>query len=1191
VLGWDEADTTPPIVSSTNPAADATEVAINTAIIATFSEPMEPSMISTATFTVLDGTTPVPGTVLYVGLTALFAPEFNLDPNTEYRATVKSGVQDLAGNAMIADYAWTFSTGSDWDAIRPRVVATNPVNDATDVAVRASVIAVFSEAMDPTTITTATFTLLDGSTPVPGTVSYVGVTAVFTPADDLAPLTIYSARIASGVKDMAGNEMVADYAWSFTSGGYIDETAPSVIATNPVDEATEVAVNASVIAIFSEAMDPTTISTDTFTVFVGSIPVFGTVNYLGVTAVFMPAVDMAPLTVYSARIASGVKDLAGNEMLVDHAWSFTSGGEVDETAPRVIATNPVDEATDVAVNASVIAVFSEAMDPTTISTATFTVFVGEIPVFGTMDYVGVTAVFTPAVNLAPLSVYSARIASGVKDLAGNEMVADYAWSFTSGGEVDETAPRVIATNPVDEATDVAVNASVIAVFSEAMDPTTISTATFTVFAGEMPVLGTVNYAGVTAVFNPLGILDDDTLYTARISNVATDLAGNPLASDYVFSFTTGLARDTTAPEVDYTIPENGDIDVELDAAIIAVFSEAMDPTTISTATFMVFVGSVPVFGTVDYVGVTAVFTPAVAMAPLADYNATITAEVKDLAGNAMLAPYIWTFTTGPMPDILRPRVTFTVPTDDATGVVLDGNIAAVFSEAMDPATISAANFTVQQLGQYVLGTVDYADVTAVFSPISPLAPNTIYSATITTAVQDLAGNSLAQNYVWNFKTGITIDSTRPMVISTNPMDEAIDVVLDTDVSATFNEVMDPLSLNDQTFTLMDGAELIPGTVVQIGANMSFDPTDNLSFDTEYTATITTGATDLAGNALVEDYVWTFTTGMALDDIPPTVVMTNPLDLATFVPIDTTVNATFSEAMRPLSISTATFTVTGPGIVEVIGMVQYDPMGMIGTFTPQSDLLPETTYTATISTGAMDLAGNGMEEDYVWTFSTGVTPSGMLPVDLGSLSTFVAVAGAGLTNSNSSGITTLNGDVGLSPTGTCLGDGSPCTITNPVINGTLYVNDPEGVAAQAKVDLTAAYVDAMSRPVGTTVNDITGMVLAPGVYTSMSTMSIAVGGTVTLDGKGDANAVWIFQVGSSLTVNNNAQILLINGAKAKNVFWACFASSTLGSEVNFKGSVLAGASNSVGTDSVVVGRLLCTTGEITLLSNTITLPPD
>jgi len=103
------------------------------------------------------------------------------------------------------------------------------------------------------------------------------------------------------------------------------------------------------------------------------------------------------------------------------------------------------------------------------------------------------------------------------------------------------------------------------------------------------------------------------------------------------------------------------------------------------------------------------------------------------------------------------------------------------------------------------------------------------------------------------------------------------------------------------------------------------------------------------------------------------------------------------------------------------------------------------------------------------------------------------------------------------------------------------------------------------------------------------MSIAVGGTVILDAKGDANAVWIFQIGSSLTVNNNARVILANGAKAANVYWAIFASSTLGTNVSFKGSVLAGSSNSLGTGTVVEGRMLCRTGAITLLSNTVTVP--
>jgi hypothetical protein len=546
----------------------------------------------------------------------------------------------------------------------------------------------------------------------------------------------------------------------------------------------------------------------------------------------------------------------------------------------------------------------------------------------------------------------------------------------------------------------------------------------------------------------------------------------------------------------------------------------------------------------------------------------------------------------PGPDVTAPTVSATTPANDAIDVALNAPVSATFSEAMDPTTVSTDSFTVRDGTTPVAGTVVYAGVTAVFTPTQPLLLDTTYSAVVTTQAKDLAGNPLPHTYSWSFTTGAVIDATAPMILLTLPGDMDTDVVLNTAVSATFSEVMDPLSITATVFTLANAAGPVLGNVAQVDATATFVPDNLLTLNTLYTATVTTGASDLDGNTLTEDYVWTFTTGAELDSDPPTVTSNAPEDMAIDVPVNTTVNATFSEDMDPLSIDTASFTLVGPGDSEVLGTVHYDPLARIGTFIPASALMPVTEYTATVTMDAADLAGTMMVEDYVWTFSTGddlALGFAPLAINLGSLSTFVAVAGSGLTNSNSSGTTTLNGDVGLSPTGTCLGDGSPCTLTNPVINGTLYVNDPEGVAAKAKVDLVAAYVEAMSRPPGITSQDLAGMTLTPGVYTSASTMTIAVGGTVWLDGMGDSNAVFIFQIGSSLTVNNDAQIVLLNGAKAKNVFWACGASSTLGSNVRFQGSILAQESNSVGTDSVVVGRLLCTTGEITLLSNTITLP--
>jgi len=545
---------------------------------------------------------------------------------------------------------------------------------------------------------------------------------------------------------------------------------------------------------------------------------------------------------------------------------------------------------------------------------------------------------------------------------------------------------------------------------------------------------------------------------------------------------------------------------------------------------------------------------------------------------------------------LQPTVTSTNPAIGATAVPINRKITAAFSKSMNPATISAATFTLASATTTITGVVAYdaASNIATFAPAANLAANTAFTATITTGAKDLAGNSLASNFVWAFTTSAVSDTTAPTVGSTNPASAATGVALNQKIAATFSKAMDSTTITTTTFTLKQGTTAVAGTVAYAGTTATFTPTANLAASTAYTATISTGATDLAGNSLAgggsAPNPWTFTTGTTSTASAPTVTSTVPADTAASVGINQAINATFSTGMDPATITTATFTLAGPGTTTVVtGTVAYNATSNIATFTPTANLAANALFTATVTTGAKDLAGNPLAANKVWTFTTGTATVGQAPVNLRSLSTFAAVAGAGLTNSNSGGQTTLNGDVGLSPTATCLGDGSPCSALDPKINGTLYANDPAGIAAKAKADLVSAYNDGAGRPPGTVENDLSGMTLPPGVYTSGSTMSIAVSGVLTLDAKGDANAVWIFQVGASLTVNNSAQVLLINGAKAANVFWAVAASSTIGANASFKGSVLAVASNSVGTLSVVEGRLLSETGQVTLLSNTVTVP--
>ncbi|MDG6027332.1 MAG: hypothetical protein E3K40_11615 [Candidatus Brocadia sp.] len=204
-----ESDTVPPTVSTTSPQSFAQNVLVASAITATFSETMNAATITNSTFTI-NG---VAGTVSYSGTTATFAPSSPLAYSTVYTATITTGVTDVAGNPMTANYTWNFTTAAASDTTPPAVNATSPQNNATNVPIAGAITATFSEAMNAATITNSTFTI-NG---VAGTVSYSETTATFTPSSPLAYSTAYTATITTGVTDVAGNPMTANYTWNFTT--------------------------------------------------------------------------------------------------------------------------------------------------------------------------------------------------------------------------------------------------------------------------------------------------------------------------------------------------------------------------------------------------------------------------------------------------------------------------------------------------------------------------------------------------------------------------------------------------------------------------------------------------------------------------------------------------------------------------------------------------------------------------------------------------------------------------------------------------------------------------------------------------------------------------------------------------------------------------------------------------------------
>lgn len=554
-----------------------------------------------------------------------------------------------------------------------------------------------------------------------------------------------------------------------------------------------------------------------------------------------------------------------------------------------------------------------------------------------------------------------------------------------------------------------------------------------------------------------------------------------------------------------------------------------------------------------------------------------------------------------------PVVASTIPAANAVNVPVGQTISATFNEEMDPSSINSTTFTVVGTAP-VAGTVTYAGTTASFNPTLPLDENTTYTARITTKAKDLMGNFLQVEYVWAFSTGAIL---RPVVITTDPIDNAVAVMFDKTISATFNMAMNPSTLNATTFKVNQGLTPVAGTISYTGTTVSFMPTNPLLANRIYTVTITKDAKNSLDTAMAADYTWTFTT-----DVVPTVTGTDPNNNAVGVALNQTVTADFSTIMDAATINTSTFTLR-QGTTVIPGTVSYS--GTTASFNPTNSLALGMVYTAAITNGAKNAAGTPLASDYVWQFTTMLNPPAPIIVNLGTAAVFGAFGGnAGITNQ---GLNTVinNGSIATTAASTLItgfhdGNGiyteTPLNVGN--VTGDIFAAPPApgnatsfAVAQQGQLDATAAYlsISPASKPGGSDPNagELGGLTLAPGVYKSASGTFKISNGDLTLDAKGDPNATWVFQTAAGLTVGiagptGAKSVILINGALSKNVFWYVGSSATIngagggtmvGTIIATSGVTFSTPGNAVQT--VLNGRAISLVSSVTMVNTTINVP--
>jgi chitodextrinase len=395
------------------------------------------------------------------------------------------------------------TAGTGPDTTPPTVTGQSPAVNATGVATTSTVTATFSEAMAPASITPTTFLLQAGNNPpVAAAVSYANNTATLTPSSALAANTTYTATVkggASGVKDLAGNPLAADVTWSFTTasdgGQAACSGASSIWPNNPTP------------AIVS---DPDNVSVELGVKFRSSVNGFicGIRFYKGSTNT----------GTHTGKLWSSSGQLLANA---------TFQNETASGWQQVSFANPV------------------AITANTTYVASYVAPVGR--------YSANTNYFTAAVTSGPLTALSNAEAGGngvyqygSGGFPTNTFQSTNYWVdvlFTASTGPDTTPPTVTGQSPAVNATGVATTSTVTATFSEAMAPASITPTTFLLQAGNNPpVAAAVSYANNTATLTPSSVLAANTVYTATVKGGASgvkDLAGNPLAADVTWSFTTG----------------------------------------------------------------------------------------------------------------------------------------------------------------------------------------------------------------------------------------------------------------------------------------------------------------------------------------------------------------------------------------------------------------------------------------------------------------------------------------------------------------------------------------------------------------------------------------------------------------------------------------------------------------------------
>ena len=674
---------------------------------------------------------------------------------------------------------------------------------------------------------------------------------------------------------------------------------------------------------FSAAVNPLTVNAGTFQVAstANGDVLAGTYSVSGAVVTFTPASSLpgsATIRVYQY----GIQDTAGNTASSSNT-TFTTAAVADTTAPAVTMVTPSNGQTGVGLNGQVVVVFSKSMNPSTLNTSTIGLLAADAK---QSFYVNVSAdnrtLTLSSLSLPGSTVVTLAISSGATDLSGNAL-PNFTSQFTTAPAYDTTHGSVVSQRPGNGATGVLTTASPVTLFvNKPLSASTITANTVHVTQNGQLVSGTLAVVGngQAIEFTPSAAWTYGALVQVFLDATALDTSGNTVTA-YKGSFTIVSDPATTIPTLVNYSPMNGATGVPINVAPDAQYSQALDPSTVTTTNVYLYGGGKTIASqlSLDATGTIIHLAPSSSLAANTIYSVTLN-HLKGANGTSV-SYQAYSFTTGAASATAAPTVVTVSPADKLSNVPLNANVGVVFNGVIDPLSVSVSSIALTGGGTTAVpATISFSDNNqkVLVTPQAPLPPSVVMTLTIS-GVTDVAGNAVTP-FTSTFTTGTAAATSNFGVVVENPVASATNVPVNAAISLQANAQIDGTTVSTNSFQVYDTTlnQTVAGSysLSPDGKTVYFVPTMQLAAGRGYQVNFYYGGmTDVAGNSLTNGctgclYNYTFTTGFAASTAPPQVTGISPANGLTKVPLNAQLVVSFNEPVNAESLGGITLSTNG-----------------------------------------------------------------------------------------------------------------------------------------------------------------------------------------------------------------------------------------------------------------------------------------